>query len=351
MDRLLLPLLLASLLALSAAAPTRADERVTVPDGGERGLSVADLRPHRMSGSAYNEAWSYTFLLNDRMQATFSLSRANLGSLMAPVSGAELSVSGFNGKTYRAAKQYGIEDLVFSESAQRLQVNPSIFFEGALPRRHRVHFEASKNGTPYELDLTFSDIAAGLTWGDGVFHLGSEQVGMFLHIPYARVAGTVSVGGVTKRVSGTATMDHTFQTGFAPKLVRGAYRYVQHGGDAEVGYFIRPAARFEDRVIGLGAVREGGRFRLRRPESLSIVSTRSVLGASVPNQLAVRFAGGGQTILNRERDQQSFSVLDELSSLQRTVAKQYVGGEVVVVRGRGTTNRRGQIVYDYLVVK
>ncbi len=348
--RPLLPLFLSLLVALSAGAAP-ADERVTLPTGGERGLGVADLRPHRVSGSAYNESWSYSFLLGDGMQATFSLSLAHLGSLMSAVSGAEFSVSGFDGKTYRAAKQYDAKDLVFSEGAQRLQVQPTIFFEGALPRAHRVHFEASKNGALYAVDLTFSDIAAGLTWGDGVFRLGGQQIGMFLHIPYARVSGTISVGGVTKRVRGTATMDHTFQTDFAPKLVRGAYRYVQHGTNAEVGYVIRPASQFEDRVVGLAAVREGGRFRLRRPESLEVVSARTVRGASVPHQLAVRFAGGGQTILNRERDDQSFSALDELGGLQRSLARSYIGGEVVVVRGRGTTNRRERIAYDYLLVK
>lgn len=327
------------------------DERVTVPAGGERGLTVADLRPHRVSGNTYNEAWSYTFLLNGGMQATISLSRANLGSLMSPVSGAEFSISGFGGTTHRVAKQYGAADLAFSAGSHKLQVHPDIYFEGALPKRHRVYFKASKDGSQYEADLSFSSIAAGLTWGDGVFHLGGERIGMFLHIPYARVSGTVTIDGRTEQVAGTATMDHTFQTNFAPKLVRGAYRYIQHEGDLQVGYFIRPASRFEDRVVGLAAVREGGRFRLRRPESLEVVSTRRAQGAEVPQQLAVRYVGGGQTILNRERDQQSFSVFDELSGLQKTVARQYVGGEVIVFRGRGTTNKRGRIVYDYLVVK
>ncbi len=343
--------LFAGLLLTAGTIAAPVDDRVTVPTGGERGLTVADLRPHPASGNTYNEAWSYTFVLNDGMQATLSLSRANLGSLMSPVSGAEFSISGFNGQTYRAAKQYDAEDLVFSESDHRLQVRPDIYFEGTLPQRHRVRFKAGKNGTEYEVDLSFSDIAAGLTWGDGVFRLGDERVGMFLHIPYARVSGTVTVDGRTEQVSGTATMDHTFQTNFAPKLIRSAYRYVQHSDDAQVGYFIRPADRFEDRVIGLAAVRENGRFRLRRPESLQIVSTRRAQGAEVPRQLAVQYVGGGQTILNRERDQQTFSVFDELSGLQKTLARRYVGGEVVVFRGRGTTNQRGRIVYDYLVVK
>ncbi|MEM1041013.1 MAG: hypothetical protein AAGI91_00125 [Bacteroidota bacterium] len=354
MTRFLLPVLFATLLAapVTAAADARgADERVTVPEGGQRGLTVADLRPHRATGNTYNEAWAYAFALDGGMQATFSLTRANLGSLMSSVSGAEFSISGFGGRTYRAAKQYDAEDLVFSEGAHRLQVHPNIYFEGALPQRHRAYFKASKNGVQYEVDLAFSDIAAGLTWGDGVFRLGDEQIGMFLHIPYARVSGTVTIDGRTERVSGTATMDHTFQTDFAPKLVRAAYRYVQHGRDAEVGYFVLPASRFEDRVVGFAAVREGGRFRLRRPDTVREVSTRRMEGVEIPQQLAVGFAGGSQTILNRERDHQVFGAFDELSGLQRTLAKRYVGGEVVVVRGRGTTNRRGRIVYDYLVVK
>lgn len=119
----------------------------------------------------------------------------------------------------------------------------------------------------------------------------------------------------------------------------------------EAGYFIAPHGRFEDRVIGIGAVREGRRFRLRKPEAVEVVSTRRTLGAEVPRQLAVRFEGGSQVILNRERDQQEFSVLEELSGLQKAVVRSFIGGEVTVFRGRGTTNRGGRIVYDYLVVK
>lgn len=333
------------------AAPAPGDERVEVPTGGGRALTTDDLRPHRAVGGAYNEVWSYTFLLNDGMQATMSFSQANLGSLMSPISGAEFSISGFDGQTYRAPKQYDAADLRFSPSTSKLQVHPDIYFEGALPARHRVHFEAGKYGIEYAVDLTFSDIVPGLTWGDGVFRLGSQQIGMFIHIPYARVTGSVTINGVTKRVSGTAYMDHTFQSDFATKLVRSAYRYIQHTGDMEVGYFIAPAARYQDRIIGLAAVRQGGRFQLRKPESLQVVSTRRALGVGVPNQLAVNYAGGGQTIINRERDQQAFSALEDLGGIQKAVVKQYIGGEVVVFRGRGTTNQRGRIVYDYFIVK
>ncbi len=334
---------------LAASVPV--DERVAVPEGGVRSVTADDLRPHPVEGSAYNEVWSYTFLLNDGMQAAMSISRAYLGSLMSPISGAEFSIAGFEGQTYRAAKQYAAEDLAFTPGTSRLQVHPDIYFEGALPQRHRVHFGAGKNGVTYAVDLAFSDIAPGLTWGDGVFHLGSEQIGMFIHIPYARVTGTVTINGVTKQVSGTAYMDHTFQSNFATKLVRSAYRYVQHNGDMEVGYFIAPASRYQDRIIGLAAVRKNGRFELRKPEMLQVVSTRRSLGLDVPNQLAVSYAGGGQTIINRERDQQTFSALEELGSIQKAIVKRFIGGEVVVFRGRGTTNQGKRVVYDYFLVK
>lgn len=335
--------------ALAAWQPL--DEAVVVPAGGERSLTAEDFRPHPATGSAYNEIWSYTLLLNDGMQAVFSISQAHLGSLMSPVSGAEFAISGFDGKSYRAPKEYDLDDLRYDARTGRLQVHPRIYVEGVLPRRHSIHFGAAKHGVEFEVALTLSDIAPGLTWGDGVFRLGGERVGMFMHIPYARVSGTVSIGGVTKRVSGTAYMDHTFQTNFAPKLVRNTYRYVLHGDAMEVGYLIAPHDRFEDRVIGLGAVREGGRFRLRKPEEVTVVSARRSLGAEVPRQLAVRFDGSGQLILNRERDQQAFSALEELSGLQKAVVRRFIGGEVVVFRGRGTTNRGGRIAYDYLVVK
>lgn len=335
--------------ALAGESPL--DDLVVVPEGGERALGTDDFGPHTPEGNAYNEVWTYTFLLNDGMQATFNLSYARLGSLMAPVSGAEFSISGFDGQTFRAPKQYDAEDLTYVPETGRLQVHPKIYVEGTLPGRHRIRFEAWKDGLDYEVDLTLTEVARGLTWGDGVFELGSERLGMFIHIPYARVAGTVTIEGATKRVSGTAYMDHTFQTEFAPKLVRSSYRYIQHSGDMEVGYFIAPHDRYQNRIIGLGAVKERGRFRLRKPESVQVVSSQRTLRTDVPKQLLMRYEGGGQTILNRDRDSQSFAALGDLGSIQRAVVKRYIGGEVAVFRGRGITNQRHRFAYDFLVVK
>jgi len=360
--RLLFGTLGLALLCLSTASSTAAPspfgpvpsaiaDPVTVPSEGARAVSVEDFRPRALETSTFSEVWSYLFLLEGGMQANFSLSQANLGRVMGAVSGAEFAVSGFNGQTYRVAREYAATDLAFTPGSHRLQVHPDMFVEGALPQRHRVYFKTTKDDVSYEVDLTMTDIARGFTWGDGVFHLGAHRVGMFIHVPYARVSGTITLNGTTRRVSGTAYMDHTYQTDFATRLIRGAYRYVQHGPNPEVGYFIQPASRYDDQVIGFGGVRRGGGFQLQRPSEIDIISTRTSRGVAVPRQMAVRYDGGRQTILNRGTDQHSFSVMDELSSIQRAVVRRFVGGEAHVFRGRGTTNLREPVVYDYVIVR
>jgi hypothetical protein len=184
-------------------------------------------------------------LLDDGMQAHLSISRANLGRILGRVSGAEFAVTGFDGRSHRAPKQYGDEDFVYTASKNRIEVSPKIFVEGSFADRHRVYFRGGKDGVAYVLDVELTDMAPGLTWGDGVFHLGDDAIGVYVHIPQARVRGTISVGDVTKEVRGTAYMDHTFQTDFAPKLVQRAFRLVEHGASPSVGFYLVPAARFE----------------------------------------------------------------------------------------------------------
>lgn len=334
--------------ALAAATPS--DDQVRVPDGGSRALTASDFAPHRELRGSYSEAWTYVFLLDGGMQAHFSISRANLGRLLGRVSGAEFAVTGFNGQSFRAPKQYGDERFIYTAARNRIEVSPRIYAEGAFTGQHKVYFEANKDESRYTLDLTMTDIAPGLTWGDGVFHLGSEKLGIYVHIPHARVSGSITVDGETKRVSGTAYMDHTYQTDFAPKLVKSAYRLVEHGANPTVGFFVVPAARYEERIVGFGASRQGGRFQLQKPQELNVVSTRTVSGARIPYQFTVRLEGR-QSIFNRERDTQTFAVLEDLGGIAKTLASSYIGGEPVVVRGRGTTNAGRPFLYDILVIR
>ena len=336
-------------MALGASGPS--DEPVTTPTGEARALSSTDFAPRFDLGGSYSEAWTYVFLLDGGMQAHFSISRANLGRFLGQVTGAEFAVTNFDGRSYRAPKQYDPADFEYSAGRNRLAVSPRIFVEGAFSERHHVYFQASKDGHEFILDVQLTDAAPGLTWGDGVFHLGDDALGVYIHVPQARVSGTITVDGVTKRVSGTAYMDHTFQTDFAPKLVRTAFRLVEHGSQPSVGLFVLPADQYEERVVGLGAVKRGGRFQLRRPATIDVISTRPAHDAEVPHQFVVNYEGGGRTIFNRNRDAQAFATLSDLGTVARTFAQSYIGGHPVVARGRGTTNAGGAFAYDLLVIR
>ncbi|MEM8599753.1 MAG: hypothetical protein AAGF99_07525 [Bacteroidota bacterium] len=353
-----LPLLvaLATLLALPAASATPAllsdppsDETISVPTGDARAPSARDLAPHALRGTS-SEVWSYSFFFDDGSQAYLSLRRARLGGILGSVSGAELSLVGVGGETLRAAKQYDIDEFQYDESAHRLNINPNIFFEGRPPQAHRVRFEAGKNDRTFLVELAFSNMARGLTWGDGEFQVGDERFGLFVHIPFAQVSGTITVDGRPREVRGVGYMDHTYQTGSPTEVVRTAIRYTSYDGNAiEAAYLALPERGTQ--VVGYGLLRQGGQTRLLKPTGLRIVSTRPALEAALPRQAVITYEGGQETIFSRTQDRQQFATLEELGGLTRTMARQFLGGEAVVARGVGTLGSGARAYYELVGVK
>jgi len=343
------------LISLSAGATSvRAQgERVQLPSGDRRATTAADLAPRNATTGSFNERWSYHVFLDGGLEVLANLSTARLSGFREPTVGAEIAVLGFGGREYRAAREFpAATHFRFDAAASRLHVHPLIYFEGAPPRRHRLAFETTKDGVHYEIDLTFSDIAEGVTWGDGAFRLGGETLGLFIHIPHARVAGTVAVNGERRAVRGTGYMDHTYQTAYAPRMLRSAFRVVRHSGATwEVGHYVLPASRFEDRAVGFGVRRADGRTTLLRLAGVEVVNSRRALGADVPGQIRFSFADGSQTILSRRSDRQAFSALGELSSIERAVVRRLIGGEVVHFRGTGTVGTGQRAAYDFLIAR
>jgi hypothetical protein len=343
-----------SVLVLAALPDdVRAGDPVLVPSGGSRVTTAADLAPHPATSSAFNERWSYHILLEGNVQVLVNLSMARLGGFREPTVGADLALLGFGGQEYRVAREYPVSThFRFDRGASRLEVHPRIFFEGAPPRRHRLYFETRKGGVHYQVDLTFTDMAEGVTWGDGEFRLGSETLRLYIHIPHARVSGTISVNGERRDVRGTAYMDHTSQTAYAPRLLRAAFRMVRHSGSGwEVGHYFLPDGRYEDRPVGFGVRRAGGQTALLRPEVVEVVNSRRSLGIEVPGQIRFAFTDGTQTILTRRNDRQAFAVLEELSALERAVVRRFIGGEAVYFRGNGMLGSGQSAAYDFLLVR
>jgi hypothetical protein len=341
--------------ALIAAAVLNAGaaEHIRLPAGGLRNAVLTDLKPHPSGSKTYNEFWTYHLYLDGDVQAILNFSRVNLGSFKSPVCGADLTVMGFRGKNWSVAREYDKKNFVFSDSSQGLRVHQDIWFSGKLPETHKAHFATTKRNVSYYLDLDFYDILPGKVWGDGMFRFGSDDaVGIFIHIPSARVKGRLAIAGDTVEVHGRAYMDHTFQTDLAPGLVDAGYRFVAQEGPVEAGYFLVPSRRFERRIAGYGLRMAGGEMTLLKPESLKAVSSSKDMGCKVPTSLEVTFADSGKIILDRSKDRMQQSVLHEFGGLTRIAIKSFMGGEILTFRGLGVLegSRPRAMAYDFFQV-
>lgn len=332
------------LLTLPAAAG-----EVQTPKGDLRPAVLADLKPHRSGSKTYNEFWTYQFILDGNVQAYLNFSRVNLGSFKAPVCGADFTVLGFKGRNYSVAREYEKENFVFLDSLHQLQVHQNIWFSGKLPEMHRVFFSTRKKGVNYFMDLGFSEILPGQVWGDGMFKMGSESVGIFLHIPRAKVRGKLAINGDTLDVNGIAYMDHTFQTTLAPELVNAGYRYISRNGPLEAGYFLDPVSRFGSKPVGYGLRQQGEGFRLLKPRSLEAASTGKAMGVKVPTRLEITFQDSTKAVLDRQEDRLQQSYLHEFSGASKWAIKRFMGGEILTFKGLGTLNAQ-PMAYNYFVV-
>lgn len=342
----LVPLALASALFAAEAAAGE----VRTPSGGLRPSTLADLKPHPSGSKYYNEFWTYHLFLDGDIQAYLNFSRLNLGSFKKPVCGADLAVLGFKGRNFTAAREYDKRNFRFQDSLHRLQVHEDIWFSGALPETHRIHFDTRKKGVSYFLDLEFSSILPGMIWGDGMFRMGSENVGIFIHIPRARVKGRLAINGDTLDVTGIGYMDHTFQTDLAPSLVRAGFRYIAQNGATEVGYFLVPDSKYGSAPVGYGLREQGGAITLLRPASLTAVESGKSMGVKVPTRLEIVYQDGTKAVLDRRSDRLAQSTLHEFSGLTKLAIKGFLGGEIFTFKGLGTLNASKTVGYNYFVV-
>jgi len=346
------PCFLPAALFAALALPSMAAEHIQLPTGDLRASVMTDLKPHPSGSKTYNEFWTYHFLLDGNVQVILNFSRVNLGSFKSPVCGADLTVMGFKGRNWTVAREYEKKNFVFTDSTQGLRVHENIWFSGKLPESHHVHFVTTKKNVSYYLDLDFSDALPGRVWGDGMFKFeGGDAVGIFIHIPSAKVKGRLAINQDTLDVQGQAYMDHTFQTDLAPNLVAAGYRYVAEEGPAEAGYFLDPASKFERQPVGYGLKMVNGEMTLRKPTALKVVSASKAMGSRVATALEVSFQDGSKTVLNRSEDRLQQSVLHEFSGFSKMAIKSFMGGEILTFRGLGTISGARPMAYNYFTVE
>lgn len=316
------------------------------PEGTIEPTTNDDIWAKTLEGSHYNEMWNYQFYLNDGLTVHIAFSVANFGSFKDPVSGVQMSIYNLNGETHQVSREYPIRYLIQDrdENIFRLRDERTIYFKGTLPDEHRVHVEFSKNDVSYKVLLDFSNIHKGVKWGDGLYHIRDEQVGIITHIPYAEVQGTVKVDNVEKNVRGTAYMDHTYQDRAATDIVDSGYRFVhQENKDSwDLLYYLLPENSSQNTTVGYRLTNDNGELSLNGVERIVRMNSSEAFDVDLARIMDMRLDDSAEIRVSRTADFEKFSILSELGWLARKAAKSFLGGEVISLRGEAILMEQGR---------
>lgn len=320
--------------------------QIANPKGELRNSAPDDIWAKTLDGSHYNEFWTYHFYLNDDLTVHITFSVANFGSLKSPVSGVQVSVDGLDDSIYQLSREYNINHLVQDKENNmfRLRQERDVWFEGKLPYEHRIRINTSKDGVHYDIDLHMKNILTGYIWGDGKFQIGSEEVGIITHIPYADVTGYVDINGNRKSVTGSVYMDHTYQHQTTTRLVDSGFRFVHHqdAKNWDILYLLLPEDSNEKRTIGYRLKSIDGEVTLLGVKNISEMNKSSVFGENVARIVDLNLHSSKAVRLTRLEDSEKFSVLSELNRFARRAARTFLGGEVIHFRGEGVLTESGQ---------
>lgn len=346
-----------TLLLLSAGSVSYA--QLSNPEGDLNPVGEDMIWAQTMTGSHFNEFWNYQFYFDNGMKVHILFSVANFGSLKDPVSGVRFSILQPDGKTYHVSREYPLHMLIQNRDNYmfRPRRERELYFMGKLPDEHKIVINTPKDGVSYHIELSLSNIVRGYKWGDGIFDIQDEQIGIITHIPYAEVEGFVSVAGNRKNVSGTGYMDHTFQNQTTTRLMKSGYRFVNHIDEDnwDLLYFLLPSVSRGNGTVGYRLKSENGNVSVEGIESISDSHNSDAFGKSIPRIVELELESGTTLRLFRDRDQERFSVLADLNWIARRAAKSFLGGEVIDFRGDATlqepAHRPKQGHYNYFFVE
>lgn len=307
-------------------------------------LKADHIWAQTLTGSHFNEFWTWHFFMDDGMMVTITFSAANFGNLKAPVSGVRVSVVGLEDQTWQVTREYPIEELIQDRESGlfKLREEREVWFKGRLPDDMQLRVDTTKDGIRYDIHLFLSDIQPGFKMGDGIYRIGSEEIGLYTHIPFARARGHVEVNGIRRDVTGTAHMDHTFQNQTTTRLMDSGYRFISHRDrdNWDVLFFFLPAGERNNRTIGYYINSRNARpdgFFVHAIENMNTSRLHGKRIMSEGNLMLMHPGGIMKTVqLNRTRDMERFSMLSELSWVERRVARTFLGGEVLEFRGEAS---------------
>lgn len=308
---------------------------IVPPSGSSRNTTVDDFMPHQAITEDFNETWAYQFVFDNGTRAFI-----NYATMVVPGSGkkigCDLTFWNFNGKTYTVGRQYPPERLKKDKATSTIDIKGEYLMQNKPGKGHRVLFTADKNGK-FLLDVTFESAEPGKVNGDGVWKIGKEKFGQYIHIPYGRFSGKIAHDNDTLEVKGYAYMDQTWQTVQANKIVN---RSINFGS---VGFTPLDAGR-------INIAEDGNLFgyAIHKDETgTKVVTAKSIADNGSPYN-GKTFPNGNLTFTwNETKDSLSFpanktyqkaSILDKVEGWLAQKAFKITVGEILFYRGKSTAS-------------
>ena len=305
---------------------------VVAPQGTVRNLTANDFIPHPKVGSDFNETWSYQFVFDNGTRAF-----VNYALLQVPASGQKVTCDmtfwNFKGKTYTVGRQYPPERLKADKNSGTIDINKEYKMENKPGKGHRVFFSADKGGK-FLVDVTFESAEVGKVIGDGVWKVGKEKMGQYIHIPYGRVSGKIAYNSDTLTVKGYAYMDQIWQSAQATDMVRRTINFSTNARNPM--YAGRVSLSTKGELIGYVIYNGPEGVKVARPTKLKD-GDKNYDGKKFPKEtLGIEWTDGVPALTFAvNKTYQKASLLDKIDSwVARQAMKLVAGGEVLFYRGR-----------------
>lgn len=306
---------------------------VVAPQGSVRSVSVDDFMPHQSNVKEFNETWSYQFVFDNGTRAFINYSTLHIPGAGKKVT-CDMSFWNFKSKTYTVGRQYPPERLKANKATASIDINGEYAMEHKPGKDHRVLFSADKGGK-FLVDVTFETAEVGKVPGNGVWKIGKETFGQYVHIPYGRVKGKIAYNEDTIAVKGYAYMDQTWQTEQATDM---AARSVNFSTSARSPLF---AGR-----VSISKSGEPFGYALYKDESGMKVASPKAIKDGSDNYNGKKFAKSDLTFewqdasipalkFSVAKTLQKASLLDKVDGwFAKKAFKIAAGGEVLFYRGR-----------------
>jgi hypothetical protein len=318
------------------------------PNGSFRDTTPEDFVAKNLPSKYYNELWTYHADLNEEIQMVLTFSINDFGSSFKErVTGGKLMVAWKDGQSYVVNKEYSPSDLISEAEDHYLRLHPerNYWAKGSLDGEHRLYYKTEKNGVKYDVDITFYDISQGKALGDGIYKIGSHELGLTIPIPHASVKGYIAINDDTVQVNGTGYMDHLYQNNLTTELIDTSYR-VKQGNDIKGFYFhfLKIKTGRSRSTIGYGVGYNNGLAHLISPSGIEVKRSTDYLDSEV----VYGTYQDGDILVKVDDLLNEYSLINELSSVQRFFVKKVVGGELLEKHGTAYINNEKAGYFYYM---